>query len=230
MGHSVSVLSKKSPILAWLMIGCTTLVACNKQSILKPDPDIARINSILAKRNEIESRAGKPVSKDFLIEEMTAMVAEPTKGTRISSKDHFVPTKDAEWSNAASARALKIDTLLRSELYKHIPPSGGEVGGSVSTTHGELNGSFTTAESTVHCIQDPETKKWLAVGFSRSNKIHITTASHARLVFERFSSKRPNPTPRSTFLNPDDINWAFGVKDYTKIEPYSRRKPAYTTR
>jgi hypothetical protein len=225
-----SVPPDMSLFLAGLLICCTTLVACNKPPILQPDPDLARINSILAKRKEIESKVAKPVSRDFVIEEMSAMVAEPTQGTRISSKKHFVPTKDAAWSNAAGARALKIDTLLRPELHKYPPPSGGEVGGSVSTQNGEINGSYTIAESTAHCIQDPVTKKWLAVGFSRFNNINITTASHARQVFERFSTKKPNPTQSSTFLNPDDINWAFGVNDYTKIEPYSRRKPSNANR
>jgi hypothetical protein len=223
--HRNAVPPNMSLFRAWLLICCTTLVACNKPSILKPDPDLARINSILAKRKAIEQSVAKPTYKDFTLDEMTAMITVPIYAHRVSTNDHHMPTRDMPWSVAMQTRTIKLDTILRPDGHRmpEFSAPNANASASVGPFSNEQTGAYYQAESVVHCIQDPATKKWLAIGFQRDHCLLGSRAGDTRTAVSNFPTKGHQRTPRSTFSNPEDIDWAFGVKDYTKIKPFSRQ-------
>ena len=199
--------------------------SCRKPLPSQPDVDAVRVQALLNKRKAIERNTKKPTYRDFVLDEMTAMLSEPIYAFRVSTKDHFTPTKDTGWSIAMQRRANKLDEALRPEGAR--TPAFNYPGGnsSVGPMSDGQTGAYYLAESVVHCIQDPHSKKWVAIGFHRDHVLLGSSVDYAKDQVQKFATKKINRTPRSTFLNPEDIDWAFGVDDYTKVMPYTRQPP-----
>lgn len=197
--------------------------SCRKPMPSQLAVDTVRIKALLNKRKAIELSTKKPIYRDFILNEMTAILSEPIYAYRVSTKDHFRPTKDLGWSVAMQRRAIELDEALRPEGARMPVFSYPGGNSSVGPMSDGQTGAYYFAESIVHCIQDPHSKKWVAIGFRRDHTLLGSSADYAKDQVQKFPTIRINRTPRSTFLNPEDIDWAFGVDDYTKVMPYTRQ-------